>query len=400
MDSVFGIDVSKRTSNVAILVNSQTVKQFTIDNNAHGFNILDEQLRSFTDPLIIFEATGIYSRPVENYLDQAKYRYTKINPLRAKKDMDSFRHNKTDSLDALGLAQAMTLHHYKSVELSSPVYSELHDLERFYQERNEDIVREKNRLHRTLSITFPEVERLLSVTDGDLYWNIVQQFPSPEYVLRKREDEIAPCIMQATNKNMSIDRSMKLAIKLTDLANSSFKMTNIDCVTKETIFHTSEVQRIDHCKSDLINKMAELSENLPEIKIITSIPGIGIKTAVCLVAELGDIRRFYSSNAINAFVGIDLIHYESGDYTAGDHIRKRGAAYARKILYRAVLNIISASRTKPTNISLVYDRKKQSSGSKGSKKIVVMAMHHLIRTIYHLVLNNEMYDTKMFPAEH
>ncbi|WP_238334017.1 transposase [Companilactobacillus halodurans] len=115
---------------------------------------------------------------------------------------------------------------------------------------------------------------------------------------------------------------------------------------------------------------------------------------------MGDIRRFYSSNAINAFIEIDLIHYESGNYTAGKHIRKRANAYARKILFKAILNIISASKTIPTNIRLVYKRKRQSSGSKGTKKIVISAIHHLIRTIYHLVLNNEMYDTKMFLGEH
>lgn len=110
-------------------------------------------------------------------------------------------------------------------------------------------------------------------------------------------------------------------------------------------------------KTLLIDEMAELSKNLPEIKVLTSIPGIGLKTAICLTAEWRDIRRFYSSNAINTYVGIDLIYCESGNYTAGDHIRKRGNSYARKILYKAVLNIISASTHTPTNISLSYNEK-------------------------------------------
>ena len=108
-------------------------------------------------------------------------------------------------------------------------------------------------------------------------------------------------------------------------------------------------------KTLLIDEMAELSKNLPEIKVLTSIPGIGLKTAICLTAEWRDIRRFYSYNAINAYVGIDLIHYESGNYTAEDHIRKRGNSYARKILFKAILNIISASTHTPTNISLYYE---------------------------------------------
>jgi len=400
MEFIFGIDVSKTTSNVAILIDSQPMKQFKINNDAEGFKTLGNQLGSFKNPLIIFEATGIYSRRLENYLRQENYQYTRINPLRAKKDMDSFRHNKTDSLDALELAKAMSLHHYDPMELSDPVYSQLHDLERFYQEQNEDIVREKDRLHKTLTITFPEIETLLSKTDGDLYWNLVQLFPSPKDVLKCDALELYKSILQSTPKNMGIMHSKRIASQLIGLANKSSSMGNIDCVISETKYHAQRVQEIDHKKNQIIDEMAELAKNLPEIKILTSIPGIGIKTAVCLTAEWGDIRRFYSSNAINAFIGIDLVHYESGNFTAEEHIRKRGDSYARKILYKAVLNIISASRTIPTNISLFYNQKKQSSGSKGTKKIVISSVHHLIRTIYHLVLNNEMYDTKMFSAEH
>jgi hypothetical protein len=43
------------------------------------------------------------------------------------------------------------------------------------------------------------------------------------------------------------------------------------------------------------------------LNIYESIPGIAKTTAVRLVAELGDLRRFDTSAQIDAFVGIDLI---------------------------------------------------------------------------------------------
>ena len=398
-DIVFGIDVSKDKSNVAVLDNRIAAKQFKITNNAKGFQSLGEKLASYTNPSIIFEATGVYSRRLENYLLQANYRYTILNPLRAKKDMDSFRRTKTDSLDAIGLAKVMSLHNYDPKALSNPVYSELHALERFYQQQNEDMVREKNRLHKSLTITFPEIEHLLSSTDGDLYWNLVEKFPSPKCALRYSVDTISKFVSKSTKKHMSIDRPKEIAGSLLELAKESFQMTNIDSEIEETRYHAKRVKEIDSKKNYLINEMAKLAKDLPEIKILTSIPGIAIKTAVCLTAELGDIRRFYSANAINAFVGIDLAHYESGNYTAKDHIRKRGNAYARKILFKTVLNIVAASQKHPTNISLVYETKKQSSSSGGTKKIVISAMNHLIRTIYYLVKNNEMYDVGKFSAK-
>ncbi|MBZ1541488.1 hypothetical protein J6K67_09560 [Leuconostoc mesenteroides] len=39
-----------------------------------------------------------------------------------------------------------------------------------------------------------------------------------------------------------------------------------------------------------------------------------------------------------------------------------------------------------------YQKKKQSSMSKGTKKIAIGAMSRLLRTMHYLVLNNQLYD--------
>ncbi|WP_323081772.1 IS110 family transposase [Limosilactobacillus reuteri] len=91
-----------------------------------------------------------------------------------------------------------------------------------------------------------------------------------------------------------------------------------------------------------------------DLSILTSIPGISNTTAVLLLSTLGDIRRFRNPIALNAFVGVDLRHYESGQFTAADHISKRGNAMARKILYRIIGQIASASRYHHCHIADYY----------------------------------------------
>ena len=56
------------------------------------------------------------------------------------------------------------------------LYQELRDLSRFYQNLTEDIVCAKNRLHKVLQITFPELENILSAPTGEQYWNLVITF--------------------------------------------------------------------------------------------------------------------------------------------------------------------------------------------------------------------------------
>ena len=58
MRTVFGIDVSKASSEVAILVNSETVHGYTMPNDTIGFRRLLEYLKQVQTPEIVFEATG------------------------------------------------------------------------------------------------------------------------------------------------------------------------------------------------------------------------------------------------------------------------------------------------------------------------------------------------------
>ena len=61
--------------------------------------------------------------------------------------------------------------------------------------------------------------------------------------------------------------------------------------------------------------MVALVQPLPEYDILRSIPGIAETTATSIIGELEDIRRIQSTNQINAFIGIDLRHYESGTFS-------------------------------------------------------------------------------------
>uniref|UniRef100_UPI000B2C45A4 IS110 family transposase n=1 Tax=Streptococcus suis TaxID=1307 RepID=UPI000B2C45A4 len=108
MRVVFGIDVSKASSEVAILVNGEKVHNYTMSNDAIGFSRLLGDLKTVHKPEIIFEATGVYSRRLQAFLDEHGYgyAYTRLNPLEAKKQLDSLRVRKTNQIDAEKLAQS------------------------------------------------------------------------------------------------------------------------------------------------------------------------------------------------------------------------------------------------------------------------------------------------------
>lgn len=388
MRVVFGIDVSKASSEVAVVIDMKRIKLFEIENNRPGFNLLGQELSAFENPEIIFEATGVYSNRLCRFLNDNNYVYTCLNPLEAKKQLDSLRKRKTDANDAWRLAETQFRFSRPTSHAVSPIYSELLILSRHYDQISCDLVKCKNRIHRSLQNTFPEIEMVVDKKDTTFYWNIIELFAHPDLVTSLTLNEVFLKLQQISTHHAK-SWLLKKAKYIQDLAGITYPVCDVTSSEVNQIQYLADqaVQLIKR-KDMLIKRMAKLAENYPDLEIIKSIPGIGEKTAVLLMGELGDLHRFKGSSKLNAFVGIDIRHYQSGDSVAPDRISKLGNAHARKVLYQSVMSI--ASVKSPCHIKDFYKHKKQSSSS--TKKTAIATMQRLLRTIYHLVLNNQMYN--------
>ena len=393
MRTVFGIDVSKASSEVAIVINGEKIHGYTMPNDAIGFTRLLDDLKTVQKPEIIFEARGVYSRRLQAFLEENGYAYTQLNPLEAKKQLDSLRVRKTDKIDAETLAISQFVLNRKPTYIQEEVYQELRDLSRFYQNLTEDIVRTKNRLHKVLQVTFPEMENILSTPTREQYWNLVMTFPYKDFVLELSKDELLEGIRQSTSKRISDKRVAYLAQKLAALANQSYCAVKKNSpILEEIRYYAKELLRLSEQRQAVLEQMVELAQPLPEYEILLSIPGIAETTATSMIGELGDIRRFQSANQINAFIGIDLRHYESGNFLAKEHITKRGNPYARKILFKCIHNIAAASHTNPCHIEDFYEKRKRQSQTTSTKPHTIASIHRLIRTMYYLITHNKLYD--------
>lgn len=71
---------------------------------------------------------------------------------------------------------------------------------------------------------------------------------------------------------------------------------------EEVRYYAQELLRLSERRQVVLNDMVALAQPLPEYDILRSIPGIAETTATSIIGELGDIRRFQSTNQINAFI--------------------------------------------------------------------------------------------------
>lgn len=67
---VFGIDVNSKTSTVCVIIDGiKQGKAFSITNDSFGYQKLLSQLNQYLiTPLVVFEATGVYSLSLQYFL--------------------------------------------------------------------------------------------------------------------------------------------------------------------------------------------------------------------------------------------------------------------------------------------------------------------------------------------
>ncbi|WP_225366901.1 IS110 family transposase [Lactiplantibacillus pentosus] len=120
--------------------------------------------------------------------------------------------NKTDRNDAYHLALAQDRNQHQPNRKEPEVYHQLQSLSRAYEELTHDIVASKNRLHKYLQLTFPELETIFNNSRGVNYWYLVELFPHCQDVRNLDVSTIAKQIEEF--KGYGINRAQKLAIKL------------------------------------------------------------------------------------------------------------------------------------------------------------------------------------------
>jgi len=163
------------------------------------------------------------------------------------------------------------------------------------------------------------------------------------------------------------------AIKKAGIENLS-KISGITVLKGESILHklASNTKKLSHTACYTIASMAEeilykhkqltlqksrLSKSLEtneDVKLLTALPGIGVDSAVGLMLEIEDIKRFESCKKLCSYFGVHPTFKQSGDGTWGNYMSKKGRPAVRAILYMSAL---TASRCNES-LKQLYARKR------------------------------------------
>jgi len=136
----------------------------------------------------------------------------------------------------------------------------------------------------------------------------------------------------------------------------------------------------------------EIAEKIfkKEIKILTSIPGIGKESAIYFMSEIGSIERFSSAKKLIGFCGLDPVVKQTGKFKGRYKISKKGNSHARRIVW-----IMADCVRKYSSYFGNYYNKKRTEG-KTYKEAVTATSTKLLRTIYALLTQNRLFTEVPF----
>ncbi len=343
-------------------------------------------------PEIVFEATGVYSKGLEKFLQDHQYTYCCLNPIQANEETKTMRRQKTDKADAHGLARTHFRNERAHTYVEEDYYGQMRAWSRYYNELDTEINHLHNRMHAILQLSFPELETVFS-TRSALFLNIVQLYPHPDEVLDHSRTIIRNRLKQNTKKNLSLQRAEAKGQCLMEAARLSYPAISRNDIRCEQVRdYARRIRDLKEKKEQLIKQMVTLSEEKVEYQVLMSYPGIGETTAVRIIGELGDIRRFKTHKQVNAYVGIDLRVYQSGKHQMKDIINRRGNRHLRKILFFMVKTMITLRRKTKNHLVEYYDKLKTQPQGKPHKVACVACMNKFLKLAFHLITHGKTYD--------
>lgn len=394
---IMAFDVSKGKSYMVLYKNHDLIYEGELPHNSMAFDELLYFLKE-NEVELVFEATGVYSKPLEHLFETNGLNYYCLNPLEVSFQTATLRQMKTDQTDAHRLALSHLNFNRKITVPSSHRYKELKAMSFSYHLVHDELLVNRNYLHSELQYTFPGIEEIYKDNLSQYVLKILEKYPHPDYVIRDSRTKIKNFIKKATQKRISEQQAIEKVKWIQTCAENSYPIVNKDSFRVKQV--RKRIQNIDR----LITEKKEIREDLiseanvlSEFSILESIPGIGELTSALLLAELGDIRRFETNKQLNAYVGIDIRRYRSGTIYKKDRIQKRGNKRARKILYYTVQNMIKRQKYIDNHIIDYYYKMKKEPYTKKHKVAMIACMNRLLKTIHYLINTQQEYDYTKSP---
>lgn len=338
------------------------------------------------------EPTGHYWFNLGKFLQDHGMKPVHVNPHHVKKskELDDNNPSKNDRKDPKVIAALVNEGRYSFPYIPDGVYAEIRVLSGLRVQAQSEITRLKNRIARWFSIYFPnykDVYRNVHAVSGQM---ILKTAPLPEDIVKLGAEGINRIWRDAKLRGVGLKRAKTL---VTAAEHSIGSREAPDAARIEIQILLSDYDRQTAREAELMAMITEKIMEVPYVDKLLEMRGIGLKTVVGFVAEVGDIRRFDNPKQIQKLAGYAIVNNESGKHKGESHISYRGRKRLRYVLYEAAVSVVGHS-PEFRSIHDYYTTREKNPLKKMQSMIAISCK--LIRIFYLILRTGKSYNpTKM-----
>ena len=383
-----GIDISKDKFDVNFKTtnNKQVLKSKIYDQTKEGLDTFISDIKSVVgneDYFIGMEATSRYHLNLSDYLVKRGQPLVIFNPMETSSVRKwNIRKAKSDSIDADVVSNALILEMMGSKKryIANDDKLELKEFVTLYHRIVEKTSNLRKELRMCLNNLCPgyeqEFDDILSASSYSILKKAVKKTKLFDMTMEEILDELRK------NKNSKKTREERASIVFNSFQNSTCPGYMIDARVFEVKSILGQYDVLKKQRDQIFNKMKK--HYLGMTQYASSVDGVGVIIGATTIGILGDVNRFHSRNALDAYVGLDPVHMSSGkSLKRVGHISKRGNRLLRAVLIRGALSCI---RFNPVIRKKYYDLR---SRKKCHRTALVACARKLLHIIYSVEKNQK-----------
>jgi len=314
-------------------------KKFRVQNTAEEFRAFAEFLHGLALPVRIgFEPTGNYHRALAYFLHSEGFHLELISSLALARTREAMHNSwdKNDPKDAqviLHLLKAGLTQHYHD-----PMVHNLNDLQELSKTHHHVSLEKTRTQHRFLThylpLYFPEIARYHSCSRSEWLWNLLIEFPTPHSMTRLPKAEFVRRAWSLVGRKVAKERILT-DIYLTAQSSVGLPAEENSEAVAMLRFVLRQLVTLCQLRATIEKRADELLSSNVDYQRLRRIPGIGPISALTILAEAGDLRRFSHHRQFLKFCGFDLATEQSGQFRGLSRLSKRGNARLRAVFWMA-----------------------------------------------------------------
>lgn len=339
--NLVAIDIAKDW-NVALMQETSGRRQrFKFANRGTDHDRFVQFLRSLSGPVRIgLEPTGDYHRPLAHRLLREGFEVVSISSLALARFREA-RFGTWDKNDPKDAQVIIAMMEQGMVQVYwDPLLSGVHD----WQELSNTyfhITLARTRLQHSLllhhlPLYFPEFTRYWHSTRTTWFIDFLQRFPIPAAIRALDREAFVTAAWTIAGRKM--DKRAKLE-EIYELAGESIGLpVELDSPAIETFrLQLARYAELNRQREQLDRRAQQLLAGNPDFQRLQTLPGVGAITALTILAEAGDLRRFRHHRQFLKYCGLDLAKSQSGQSKGREVLSKRGNKRLRLAFWLAGL---------------------------------------------------------------